>query len=153
MSQAPNPFAKAPVTAATPVAAAVVAETVDATDGAAKLTKSGEPRKKPAVRLTAADRKHILAQYATTDTSVIAQELSKTNGTEVTRQQVYNCVRQTRKNIEDRIEAAKASNDQATITKLQSYVEIALPHKEFGGGASKGKGKSDIDTILDELIG
>jgi|SaaInl7_135m_RNA_FD_contig_41_1445513_length_796_multi_6_in_0_out_0_2 hypothetical protein len=155
---APNPFAKAP--AATPAVAPVVAAVADAAPdatapavpGGAKVNKNGEVRKKPAVRLTSEDKKIILDQYATKDTSIIAQELSKLNGNEVTRQQVYNCVRQTRKNIEDRIEAAKAANDQGSIAKLQAYVEAKLPHKEFGGGAAKGKGKSDIDSILDDIL-
>lgn len=153
-----NPFSTtAPAAPATPAApAAPVAPITSATPGVASVTPNDvapvtadtvkKDRKKPNRQMTAEERKYVIQNYATKNTSELAVELG------LTRQQVYGTVRKSREVILARIATATAAGDTATATKLQTFVETNLPEKPFGGGAGTGTRGSSIDSAVDDLL-
>jgi uncharacterized protein YnzC (UPF0291/DUF896 family) len=112
----------------------------------AKFTKKGVPRKTPNRQMTKDERMYVINNYSKKSTGQIATELN------LTRQQVYRTVYESRTKIKERIEAANAIGDVATVQKLQTFLVTNLPEKEFsegGGGRSKG---GSIDSTLDALF-
>lgn len=138
-----NPFSTA--SAAAPEAPAAVVDPVVAaaasTADAPKKTKTGKDRKERNRTITESDKKHILASYATTATGDIAKELG------LTRAQVYNTVRNTRKELQKHLDNPEVSAEAKA--RIQQALD-KLPAKEFSGGAASGAGRKNasLDDIL-----
>lgn len=147
-----NPFAKPTAPAAAPVAQPVVAAEAAPEKVKKERVKKEGPRKTPAPQLNPEERKFIVANYESMETSQIAHELSKASGKEVTRQQVYRTVLDTRKALEIRLAEATAAGDKALIAKVQSVL-ASLPKKAFGGGGGGGKRGSSVKNLVDDLLG
>lgn len=108
-------------------------------------------RKSPNRQMTSQERQYVLENYSVKNTAEIAQELN------LTRQQVYRTVNESRKNLQSRLEALQSQPDspekKAQIDKINGLLN-KLPAKPFGGGAGAGgKRKSSIDSVLDTLLG
>ena len=107
--------------------------------------KVKRPRKTPNRQMTKEERLYVINNYAVKATGQIAAELN------LTRQQVYRTVHETRHKIKARIEAAQLAGDTATAQKWQSYVITKLPEKDFNTGGGRAKGGA-IDSIIDSLL-
>lgn len=143
-----NPFSK-PAAPAAPVAVAPVAE-APVKVKKERVKKEG-PRKTPAPQLTREERRFIVDHYATMDTAQIARELSKQSEKEVTKQQVYRTVLDTRITLKERLEEATAAGDKALIAKIQGVLSTLPEKAAFGGGG--GKRGSSVKSLVDDLLG
>jgi len=138
--------AVAPVAPAMPAAAVVPGAPVapgGVADAAAVVKKD---RKKPNRQMSVEERRYVLENYATKNTSEMAVEMG------LTRQQVYGTVRKGRESILAKIAAANTAGDVATATKLQLFLDTKLPEKPFGGGGSGATRGSSIDSAVDSLL-
>ena len=145
-----NPFdaKKAAAPAATSVEAVVETPAV----AAPKTTKKGADRKPSAQQLSAADRKFIINSWSSKGTKQIADELTATNGREVTKQQVYRTGFDFRKGLGKELEAAQAAGDAAKVAKIESLLALVPAMEAFGGGGTGKKG-SAIDDLINEFMG
>ena len=112
-----------------------------------KRRKSGGPRKTPNRQMTKEERVFVVNNYATKTTGQIATEL------DLTRQQVYRTVHESRIKIKERIEAANAAGDIETAQKWHTILVTKLPEKDSGtaGGGGRAKGSS-IESVVDSLL-
>lgn len=140
------PTANAAPVAPTAPAAPSVPPTAPVTPAAPVAGK--KERKKPNRAMTGEERKYVLESYETKTTSEIAHDLN------LTRQQVYRTVRETRQKLVDRIAQLEASQDPADAPRLETARTMLakLPAKPFGGGQGGAKKGNSIDNLLDELL-
>ena len=140
-------MAAAPVTPAAPVMPAAPAMGVPGAPAAAATAAAAgkKDRKKPNRQMTAEERKYVIENYATKQTSELAQELN------LTRQQVYGTVRKSRERIQERINQAQQAGDTKTVETLTNFLNAKLPEKPFGGGVGANRGSS-IDSAVDSLL-
>lgn len=116
-----------------------------------KPPKKGADRKKPAIQLTKEDRRYILENYAQSDTSQIARELTARKGQEVTKQQVYRTIHDTRKKLSEILPELKNTGQTEKVKKVEEIL-AALPAKPFGGGGGGGKRGNSIDALIADLL-
>jgi predicted DNA-binding protein YlxM (UPF0122 family) len=109
-------------------------------EGGKKRKKSDKPRKPRNRTITEEDKKVILARYHNEATGDIARSLG------LTRAQVYNVVRNTRKELEKFLENPELPED----AKNRINAALAkLPKKEgLGGGATGPRKQQTLDDIL-----
>ena len=111
--------------------------------------KKPTARKKPNRQMTNDERKYVIENYASKNTSIIAEELG------LTRQQVYRTVHESRNKLNERLAELetqpKSPEVDEAIKKVQEFLD-KLPSKPFGAGQG-GKRRSSIDTVLDDLLG
>lgn len=140
---APTAAPVAPAAPAAPVIEPDDDEILESEEGdtGVKLTKTGKPRKPRNRTITSADKNHILTHYCSEATGDIAKQLG------LTRAQVYNVVRNSRKQLEEQLENPELPNE------MKHRIQVALsklPKKEstFGGGAAGTRKQTSIDDIL-----
>ena len=142
----------APVPPTAPAAAPVpptipTAPTAPAAETVGTIEK--KPRKKPNRQMTAEERKYVLNNYATKNTSEIAEELN------LTRQQVYRTVHESRSKLQEKLTNLEAmpSTPEIEVTKSKIVALLnSLPAKPFGAGQGGGRKGSSIDNVLDDLL-
>lgn len=140
-----NPFNQsAPAAPAAPQAAPV------APAAAPAAVKEKKARKQPNRQMTADERKFVIENYATMNTSELAQKMG------LTRQQVYRTVMDARKTLQKRLESLNSqpetAESKAMKAKIQGLLD-RLPNKPFGGGAGGGGArKSGVENVLDDLL-
>ena len=144
------PVAPQVVPQVAPTVAPQVAPTSLNVEESAKPKKT---RKAPNRQMTLDERKFVLQHYASMSTDEIATHLN------LTKQQVYRTVNESRKGLQARIaalqepDAPKGPETEAQLQKLQSLLDN-LPNKpKFGPGhAGRTKGKSTVNTLIDDLL-
>lgn len=152
-----NPFNKtatapaAPVPPTAPTAAPNAAPTAPTAAPTPEAAPTGKrPRKTPNRQMSIDERKFVVENYSKMDTNEIARQLN------LTRQQVYRTVYESRKTLQERLknlnEAADFPEKAQQIEKIQKILDL-LPSKPFGGGGNAGgHRKSAVETAVDALL-
>lgn len=151
-----NPFVSAPSAPAAPVMnSAPVAPTaapaapVAAPTAAPVGSDVKKPRKTPNRQMTTEERRYVIQNYATMNTSEIAQHLG------LTRQQVYRTINESRKSLKTRLDGLQGQPQTpevaAQVAKINELL-ASMPAKPFGGGGATGKRGSSVDNVLDDLL-
>lgn len=108
---------------------------------AGKNVTTAKNRKTSNRRRTSEDITYVLNNYATTNTSEIAQHLG------LTKQQVSHVIMDTRKRLEEKMKTATPEER----VKIENFLNKNLPRKPFGGGRS-GARKNQIDVVLEDIL-
>ena len=153
-----NPFAtKEPEAVApeAPAAAPAAPAAAPAAAAAAPVVEGKKKdRKKPNKQASMAQKQFVIANYATMSRSDIA-DASDVDGTgnPLTGQQVYNVIKAVRDAGNARAADLRENGDEAAAAVIEAKLAAAFPKKMTGGKGGGRKKGTDVNALLDELLG
>lgn len=149
-----NPFAtnEAPPAAENAVPKAPAAETVIPGDAVVSETPTEgdivkKDRKKPNKQASMDQKQFVITNYASMSRSEIA------DATGLTGQQVYNIIRSVREAGTIRATVLRENGDEKGATAVEAKIAAAFPKKMTGGKGGGRKKGTDVNALLDELLG
>lgn len=112
-------------------------------------TTSKSPRKKPNKQAGIAQKQFVIANYATMSRSDIAEACDPP----LTGQQVYNIIKSVRDAGNDRAKILRENGDEAGAAAIETKIATAFPKKMTGGKGGGRKKGTDVNALLDDLLG